>query len=270
MFEAAELGHEISKPDYVKQVPAIRAGLLQAQRDLIEARVPLILIVSGADGAGKSETVNRLHEWFDPRGLETSVFGPTSDEERDRPPFWRFWRSLPPRGRVGIFFGSWYTDPIIRRVYRKSGGSEFDRSLSRIEFFEQELAQDGALIVKLWLHLSKKDQKKRLAKLEKDPQTRWRVSPVDWKHYRLYDRFVRFSEQALQRTDTGTSRTLRRFSRRPVSPCAIAPLVTRTSWRSRTCAMPSIFERCSHVVASALPKAWMMPALPRNVSQDFE
>ena len=203
MFEAAELGHEILKGEYEKEVPLLRAGLLQAQRDLMAARVPLVLIVSGADGAGKSETVNRLHEWFDPRGLETNVFGPLSDEERDRPAYWRFWLSLPARGRVGMFFGSWYTDPIIRRTYRQSGGAEFDRSLSRIEFFEQQLAQDGALIVKLWLHLSKKAQKKRLTRLEGDPKTRWRVGPTDWKHFKLYDRFVKYSEEALQRTDTG-------------------------------------------------------------------
>jgi polyphosphate:AMP phosphotransferase len=203
MFEAAELGHEISRSDYAKEVPSLRAELLQAQRNLLEAKVPLILVVSGADGAGKSETVNRLHEWFDPRGLETHVFGPLTDEERDRPDYWRFWLSLPARGRVGMFFGSWYTDPIIRRTYRKSSGAEFDRSLSRIEFFEQELAQDGALIVKLWLHLSKKQQKKRLTRLEKNKQTRWRVSPIDWKHFKLYDRFVKYSEEALQRTDTG-------------------------------------------------------------------
>ncbi|MEO8359626.1 MAG: polyphosphate:AMP phosphotransferase [Vicinamibacteria bacterium] len=203
MFEAAELGHETPKAEYEKEVPILRAGLLQAQRDLLDARVPLILIVSGADGAGKSETVNRLHEWFDPRGLETNVFGPLTDEERDRPDYWRFWLSLPARGRVGIFFGSWYTDPIIQRTYRKNSGSEFDRNLSRIEFFEQQLAQDGALIVKLWLHLSKKAQKKRLTKIEKDEKTRWRVNPIDWKHFKLYDRFVKHSEAALQRTDTG-------------------------------------------------------------------
>ena len=205
MFEAAELGHEISKAAYDKEVPAIRAGLLEAQGLLREAKIPLILIVSGADGAGKSETVNRLHEWFDPRGLETNVFGPLSDEERDRPPYWRFWMSLPPRGRVGMFFGSWYTDPIIQRTYREIGGAEFDRSLSRIEFFEQQLAQDGALIVKLWLHLSKKAQKKRLTRLESDPKTRWRVSPLDWKHFKLYDRFRRVSADALERTSTGVA-----------------------------------------------------------------
>jgi polyphosphate:AMP phosphotransferase len=202
MFEAAEQGHEISGRDYEKEVPLLRAELLQAQRDLLAAKVPLILVVAGADGAGKSETVNRLHEWFDPRGLETHVFGPLSDEERDRPDYWRFWLSLPARGRIGMFFGSWYTDPIIRRTYRQTTGADFDTSLSRIEFFEQQLARDGALIVKLWLHLSKKQQKKRLTRLEKKKETRWRVNPIDWKHFKLYDRFVRYSEEALQRTDT--------------------------------------------------------------------
>ncbi|MEO6066423.1 MAG: polyphosphate:AMP phosphotransferase [Gemmatimonadales bacterium] len=202
MFEAAELGHALTKEAYKSAVPGIRAGLLQAQHDLADAKVPLILLVSGADGAGKSEMVNRLHEWFDPRGLQTNVFGPLTEDEKDRPDYWRFWMALPARDRVGIFFGSWYTDPIIQRVYGRSGGGRFDRSLSRIAFFEQELVQDGALIVKVWLHLAKKAQKKRLQALEDDPKTRWRVAPIDWKHFKLYDTFVKYSEQALQRTDT--------------------------------------------------------------------
>ena len=255
MFEAAELGHEIAKGEYEKEVPLLRAGLLQAQRDLMAARIPLVLIVSGADGAGKSETVNRLHEWFDPRGLETNVFGPLSDEERDRPAYWRFWLSLPARGRVGMFFGSWYTDPIIRRTYRQSGGAEFDRSLSRIEFFEQQLAQDGALIVKLWLHLSKKAQKKRLTKLEGDPKTRWRVGPTDWKHFKLYDRFVKYSEEALQRTDTGFApwnvieATDDRYREIAVGRTVLEAIKSRLSEKKAEAAMPKKAVSAEDVVS---------------------
>ena len=255
MFEAAELGHEISKVEYEKEVPLLRAGLLQAQRDLMGARIPLVLIVSGADGAGKSETVNRLHEWFDPRGLETNVFGPLSDEERDRPAYWRFWLSLPARGRVGMFFGSWYTDPIIRRTYRQSGGAEFDRSLSRIEFFEQQLAQDGALIVKLWLHLSKKAQKKRLTKLEGNPKTRWRVGPTDWKHFKLYDQFVKYSEEALQRTDTGFApwnvieATDDRYREIAVGRTVLEAIKSRLSEKKADAAMPKKAVSAEDVVS---------------------
>jgi len=203
MFEAAELGRKIPKAEYQKQVPELRAGLLEAQRALREAKVPVIVCISGADGAGKGETVNRLIEWLDPRGVETNVFGPVSDEEKDRPPFWRFWRTLPAKGRLGIFFGSWYTDPIVRRVYGQTKSADLDLELGRVAAFEQMLAEDGALILKFWLHLSRKAQKKRLRDLEKDPRTRFRVSPDDWKHFKLYDKFVKVCEQALRRTDTG-------------------------------------------------------------------
>jgi polyphosphate:AMP phosphotransferase len=205
MFKAAERAGEIPKDVYVREVPKLRAGLLKAQEDLRDAKVALILVVAGSDGAGKGETVNRLHEWFDPRGVETNAFGPLSDEEKDRPDYWRFWRTLPARGRVGIFFGSWYTDPIVSRTYGKSDDAAFRRGVKRIEAFERQLVLDGALIVKVWLHLSKKAQKKRLQRLEKDKKTRWRVSPLDWKHFELYDRFFRFSSLAVRRTHTKTA-----------------------------------------------------------------
>ena len=136
MFEAAELGQSIPKDVYATELPKLRERLLEAQRSLIQKKIPLILVIAGADGAGKSETVNRLHEWLDPRGLETNVFGPLSDEERDRPAYWRFWRTLPAKGRVGIFFGSWYTDPIVRRVYGESSRAELGSELARIAAFE--------------------------------------------------------------------------------------------------------------------------------------
>jgi polyphosphate:AMP phosphotransferase len=205
MFEAAELGRKVSKEEYEKELPKLRAELLKAQFDLRKTDCPVIVIISGADGAGKGETVNRLHEWLDPRGLETTVFGPPSDEERDRPRYWRFWRTLPARGRIGILFGSWYTDPIVRRVYGESRTENLDAEMARIAFFESMLVKDGALLLKFWFHLAKKAQKSRLEALEKNKKTRWRLSPVDWKHYRMYDKFRRFSERALRKTDSALS-----------------------------------------------------------------
>ena len=202
MFEAAEVGRTIAKEVWDAEVPKLRAELLEAQLALRSTRVPVIVIVSGGDGAGKGETVNRLHEWLDTRGLETHVFGPLSDEERDRPPYWRFWRTLPARGRIGIFFGSWYTDPIVRRTYGKTSTAELDDALARIAFFEKMLVEDGALILKFWFHLAEREQRRRLRRLERDKATRWRVSPIDWRHLALYDKFRKHSERALARTDT--------------------------------------------------------------------
>jgi polyphosphate:AMP phosphotransferase len=199
MFEAAELGHTLAKEKFDADLPKLRSELLNAHFALKGQNFPVIVIVSGADGAGKGELVHRLNEWLDPRGVETHAFWEASDEERERPSYWRFWRAMPGRGRIGIFFGSWYTEPIISRVYGAIKNGELDTALDRIAAFEKMLVEDGAVIVKFWLHLPKKQQKKTLEKLEKAG----RISPADWKHFRLYDKFTRVSERAIRHTDSG-------------------------------------------------------------------
>ena len=123
-----------------------------------------------------------------------------TDEERDRPPLWRFWRHLPPKGKIGIFFGNWYTDPIVARVTGGSRAAEFEAAMTDIRRFERMLAAEGALLLKFWFHLGKKQQRERLESLEEDPKTRWRVTDVEWKHFKRYDRFRAISERALRET----------------------------------------------------------------------
>lgn len=197
MLKTAELGHSLNRKKYDAALPGIRARLLSAHFALRTEKFPVIVIISGADGAGKGELVQRLNEWLDPRGVETHAFWEPSNEETERPRYWRFWRALPARGRIGIFFGSWYSEPVIRRVTGAARRNQFDASLSRIVAFEKMLTDDGALVLKLWLHLSRKEQKKRLKKLDKLGRT----APDDWKHFKLYDRFIRMSERALRRTN---------------------------------------------------------------------
>ena len=201
MFEAAELGHKLSKAQYRRIEPKLRADLLDAQFDLHKnGTFPVIVLISGVRGAGKGETVNLLNEWMDPRHIHTHAFDNPSDEERERPPMWRFWRVLPPKGRIGILFGSWYTAPIIDRVFKNTRPTDLRQSIEEINRFERMLADEGALIVKFWLHLSKKRQKKRLRTLESDPETSWRITKRDWEFFKLYDRFYRISEETLRET----------------------------------------------------------------------
>ena len=202
MFEAAELGRTIPKDEYKARIPALRTELLEAQRELTNARFPVIVVFAGVDGAGKGETVNLLNEWMDPRWIVTRAYGEPSDEESERPEYWRYWRDLPRKGRIGLFLSSWYSRPVLDRVYRRNGSADFDKQLDRIAGFERTLTDDGALILKFWMHLGKRAQRKHLRKLEKDPLTRWRVTRLQWQHWRMYDKFVAAAERALQRTST--------------------------------------------------------------------
>ncbi|HUJ86176.1 MAG TPA: polyphosphate:AMP phosphotransferase [Burkholderiales bacterium] len=203
MFESAELGHKLSKGEYKRIVPRLRIDLLNAQYQLSQlSKFPVIVLISGVRGAGKGETVNLLNEWMDPRHIHTHAFDNPSDEESDRPPMWRYWRALPPKGKIGILFGSWYTDPIIDRVFRRTKAKDLLHSVDEINRFEKMLADDGALILKFWFHLSKKAQRRRLRALESNPETSWRVTARDWSFFKHYDRFYQVSEDALRETST--------------------------------------------------------------------
>ncbi|HYQ70618.1 MAG TPA: polyphosphate kinase, partial [Gammaproteobacteria bacterium] len=206
MFRTAELGQKISKSEYREREPLLRQELLEVQQQLREAgRFPVIIVFAGVDGAGKGDTVNILNEWMDPRWLLTTAYDDPSDEERERPEYWRFWRALPPKGRIGMFLSAWYSQPILDRVYEKSDNTTFNEQLDRILSFEKALADDGALILKFWMHLGHDAQEKRLKKLEKDTLTSWRVTQRDWDHWHIYDRFEAAAERTIMRTSTGTA-----------------------------------------------------------------
>ena len=202
MFESAEIGHKIKKSDFKRDEEILRANLLEAQYKLLEhGKFPVIVLINGVDGAGKGETVNLFNEWMDPRHIHTRAFGASTEVER--PHMWRFWRALPPKGRIGILFGSWYTDPIVQRVQSKQSSAEFAQRLSLIRDHERMLVAEGALVLKFWFHLSKSAQKQRLKDLSSDKKTAWRVSRSDWEHFEHYDAFVGVSELALRETSTG-------------------------------------------------------------------
>lgn len=204
MFESAEIGHAVSKPDFDKEAPALRQALLDVQYELLKKKAfPVVVIVGGVDGAGKGETVNLLNEWMDPRHVRTHAFGPADAHDRAYPRMLRFWEALPPKGHVGILFGSWYTDPILRRVERDSGQARFQRDLADVRDHERMLAAEGAVIVKLWFHLSKKAQKRRLETLAAKKKTAWRVTHEDWQRFERYGDFVSVCETAVRETSIG-------------------------------------------------------------------
>jgi len=203
LLESAEVGHAIDKATYERELPALREELLAAQYELLaQARFPVMLLINGLDAAGRGETVNALKEWMDPRHIRVHALRERSEEERERPEMWRFWRALPPKGRIGMFFGNWYTLPTIQRVDGELSGAELDQRLDEILRFERMLADEGALILKFWFHLSRKQQKRRFERLEADPATRWRVTKRDWEHYRLYYKIRKVAERTLRQTST--------------------------------------------------------------------
>jgi len=202
MFESAEIGHAIDKDTYEARLPALREALLEAQYELKEqARFPVIVLINGVEGAGKGETVKLLNEWMDPRLIEVRTFDDKTDEELAHPPAWRYWRQLPAQGRMGVFFGNWYSQMIQDRVHGDIKDGRLEQAINGAQRLERMLHDEGALIFKFWFHLSKQQMKARLKSLRDDPLHSWRISPLDWQQSKTYDRFVRFGERVVRRTD---------------------------------------------------------------------
>ncbi|HWV08475.1 MAG TPA: polyphosphate:AMP phosphotransferase [Pseudomonas sp.] len=201
MLESAEIGHRIDKATFAAEEPALREALLEAQYELkAQGRFPVIILINGVEGAGKGETVKLLNEWMDPRLIQVSTFDQQTDEELARPPAWRYWRQLPPKGRIGIFFGNWYSQMLQGRVHGHFKDAVLDQAISGALGLEQMLCDEGALIFKFWFHLSKQQMKARLDSLKDDPLHSWRISPLDWQQSKTYDKFVRHGERVLRRT----------------------------------------------------------------------
>ena len=204
VFESAALEHAIDKATFKKQEPGLREALLNAQFDLYASKAfPVIILLGGLDGSGKEEIGNAIHFVMDSHYITTFAMDKPTDEERERPRMWRFWRALPPKGHIGIFMGSWYADVFVDRILGESTKAEVDQRLQEINRFERMLADEGALILKFWFYLSKKQQKQRLKKLDKDPATRWRVPRMAWEHLEHWNKIHTLGGHVVRLTSTG-------------------------------------------------------------------
>ena len=116
MLREAEIGAKASKAVFAEREPELRLGLIHAQIDARKAGLPVLVLIAGDDRWGCNAAVDRLHEWFDPRTVRTEVFLEPHEGQRQRPPWWRYWRNLPERGQIGLFMGAWPARAIADRV----------------------------------------------------------------------------------------------------------------------------------------------------------
>lgn len=202
MFEIAEAGSTVSKADYDALTPQLRVDLINAQYDLSGAGFPVVILLVGDDRIGCDEVINLLNAWLDARQIDTHVFERPTAEERERPRFWRYWRMLPPAGRIALFRGGWALSVISDFAEGRIDEAHFNARLDHIRQFEKALVDDGALILKFWLHLPRDERKKQLKKARKDPSRPRIPDEADWTILERFDQVEPIVQRFLRETST--------------------------------------------------------------------
>ncbi len=201
MLEKIDLTKKLKKDEFKKQLDEYSIELSALQRKAKGLGIPISIVFEGWGAAGKGTLINRLIAPLDPRGFDVYTTNKTSEEESMRPYLWRFWTRLPENGRIAIFDRSWYRIALSDRVDGVTTDDKLAEAYTAINSFERVLADDGMLIIKLFLHISQEEQKKRFKKLEKNDETKWRVTKDDWKHNKDYDTYFDITNKTLEKTD---------------------------------------------------------------------
>jgi polyphosphate kinase 2 (PPK2 family) len=164
--------------------------------------MPSMIVFEGWDAAGKGTSINLLTSRLDPRGFKLYPIQAPRTFETHLPWLWRFWLKIPNYGEMAIFDRSWYGRVLVERVEGLTPVRQWRKGYRDIVDFERTLADDGCVIIKFFLHISKKEQKRRFKKLEKNPLKSWHVQAEDWEHHRKYNEYLMAIEEMLERTDT--------------------------------------------------------------------
>lgn len=205
MLEKVDLSKRMEKEEYKKRKDELELSLSKLQRTLREKKVPVMIVFEGLGGAGKGEVINKLILPMDPRGFEVFATGKESEEEELHPFLWRFWTKTPEKGRIAIYDRSWYRKVLIDRYDGLTPKKDMEASFEEINSFEKMLTDDGVLMIKFFLYISEKEQKKRFKELLDNKETSWRVSKGDLDRNKHYDKFLELHDVMLQKTDTSNA-----------------------------------------------------------------
>ena len=199
-----ELEHKaIDEEDYKPKLKEQQLKLLNHQLTLHDSKRSVVIVFEGPDAAGKGGAIKRIVERLDPRLLRVhSIVKPTAEEYQHHY-LWRFWNKLPNCGQTVIFDRSWYGRVLVERVENFASDKEWKRAYQEINEFERLLVDDGAIIIKFYLHITKDEQLLRFKRREGDPYKHWKISDEDWRNRRKWDQHNQAAEAMFEKTSTG-------------------------------------------------------------------
>jgi len=202
MLEKLDLTKKLEKDFFKQTICGLELKLGELQRKVREQKIPVMIVFEGWDASGKGTLINELLLAMDPRGFKVFPINPPNPEEQMRPFLWRFWLKTPAGGKFAIFDRSWYGRVLVARVDKIVKKKVWSQAYDEINAFERQLSDECCVIIKFFLHISKKEQLKRFIRLENKRTTAWKVTRTDWQHHDQYRKYLAATEDMLAKTDT--------------------------------------------------------------------
>ncbi len=212
--EMRELGERTLKKHASDYLDGCREELADLQERLYaDDRYAVLIVFQALDAAGKDGTIKHVMSGINPAGCQVFSFKAPSAEELDHDFLWRYAKALPERGRIGIFNRSYYEEVLVVRVHpeilarqrlprAKIDGDFWRERFDAINAFERHLAQNGTVVLKFFLQVSKEEQRRRLLDRLEEPEKHWKFSYGDLEERRLWDRYMAAFEEAITATST--------------------------------------------------------------------
>ena len=202
MLETVDLKKSLSKAAYAKRMPDLQEKLRGLQYAVHESEGPVVICLEGWDTAGKGRVIKKLTEKLDPRLFRIYPGRPPSPLEQRYHFLWRYQMKLPNDGEITVFDHSWYGRVLVERCDKFVPKKTWREAYEQINEFERWLADDGQVVIKLWMHISKKEQKQRFKDTLKDPLLRWKITKEYKRHHKQYNKWLDAVEEMLAKTDS--------------------------------------------------------------------
>ena len=202
MLEYVNLELALPKEEYDKRIQPLQQRLYELEHAVFDAKVPVMIVFEGWAATGKGRLISVVAERMDPRGFRVVPVTPPRTIETRYPWLWRFWQKIPARGQMVAYDTSWYRRVLIDRINKTVDKKAWESAYQDIAEFEEQLAADGVVIIKFWLHISKSEQEIRIKKFLKSELSAWQVTEEDLAQQKKYNKYSQAVEDMLSRTDS--------------------------------------------------------------------
>ena len=202
ILSSADLSLSYTKEQYKEYLKPLQKKIFLLHNELYQKRIPVILAFEGWDAGGKGGAIKRLTEYMDPRGYRVNPTASPNDIEKAHHYLWRFWKNMPKDGHIAIFDRTWYGRVLVERIEGFCTPCEWKRAYREINEMEEQLANNGTVILKFWMQIDKKEQEKRFKERQNTPEKRWKITEEDWRNREKWDLYEEAVDEMLIRTST--------------------------------------------------------------------